>query len=502
MTYLVNALVFWCCFAALTVFGQSAPRPVAIVGATLVDGTGRPAVRDAVVVIVGQRIQAAGARRFVKIPKGAEIIDAAGLTIAPGFIDTHNHSQAGLERDPTAATQVAQGITTVALGQDGGSAWPVGEFLNQRAAAPVALNALTFVGHATLRTEVMGDDYKRAATPAEIERMAALADQAMREGAFGLSSGLEYEVGKHATTEEVIALARVAGKYKGIYISHVRDEADLVFDAWREIIRIGREARVPVQISHIKLGTVSVWGRAAEAVALIEQARRAGLDVTADCYPYDAWHSTIRVLVPSDRHDDPVAVARGLADVGGANNVTVVNCEAHRDYEFKTLAAIAAEQQTTPTQVYMQIVRDGGASVVARSMTDADLRAFYQRPWVMVCSDGGIGMRHPRGAGTYPRVLGRFVREQQWLTLEQAVRKMTALPAQRLGLKNRGLARAGQQADLVLFDAAKIIDRATFKEPQLLPEGVARVWVNGAEVWRDGAATGNKPGQVLRHAAK
>lgn len=482
----------------LTVYGQS-PQFVALVGATLIDGTGRPPVPNAVVLIAGDRILNAGPRRRVKIPATARIIEVNGLVVAPGFIDTHNHSQAGLEQEPTAPTQLAQGITTVALGQDGSSAWPVGEYLARRERDPVALNILTFVGHATLRTQVMGEGYQRPATEAETARMAQLVDQAMREGAFGLSSGLEYEVGKPATTEEVIALARAAGQHGGIYISHIRDEADAVFTALSEAIRIGRAARLPVQISHIKLGTVAVWGQAREAAALIQAARRRGQDVTADCYPYDAWHSTIRVLIPSGRDDDPVAVARGLADVGGAENVTIVNCRAHPAYEFQTLAAVALATKTNAVAAYQQIVRDGGASVVVRAMTEDDIRTFYRQPWVMVSSDGGIGMRHPRGAGTYPRVLGRFVREWHWLTLTEAIRKMTFLPAQRLGLADRGRLRPGMKADLVVFDPARIIDRATFKEPQLLAEGVSRVWVNGVEVWRDGAATGSKPGQVLRH---
>jgi N-acyl-D-amino-acid deacylase len=477
----------------------AAQTPVAIVGATLVDGTGRPAVKNSVVIIAGDKIQAVGAFPRAKPPTGAQVIEGRGLILAPGFIDPHNHSQAGLEKDPAATTQVAQGITTIALGQDGGSAWPIATYLSQLEKSPVALNVLTFAGHATIRAQVMGEDYKRPANEREIARMVDLLDSAMRSGAFGLSSGLEYEIGKHATTEEVIALARIAGARGGIYISHIRDEADLVFDAFREALRIGREARVPVQISHIKLGTVAVWGQAREAIALINAARQQGQDVTADCYPYDAWHSTIRVLVPSDRHDNPQDVARGLADVGGAQNVTIVNCEAHRDYEFKTLAALAQELKLTPVEVYMKIVKDGGASVVARSMTDDDIREFYRQPWIMACSDGGIGMRHPRGAGTYPRILGRFARDWKWLKLEQAVQKMTSLPAQRLGLADRGIIRAGMKSDLVLFNAAKVIDRATFKEPQLLPEGIRRVFVNGAEVWRDGAVTGQKPGQVLRH---
>jgi N-acyl-D-aspartate/D-glutamate deacylase len=204
-------------------------------------------------------------------------------------------------------------------------------------------------------------------------------------------------------------------------------------------------------------------------------------------------------VVPSGRHDDTAEVAQGIADLGGAQNITIVSCEAHRDYEFKSLDEIAREQRTTPVEIYMLIVKDGGARVVGRSMKEEDIRAFYRQPWVMVGSDGGTGMRHPRGAGTYPRVLGRYVRELRWLSLQEAIRKMTGLPAWRLGLKDRGLIRAGMKADVVLFDPARIIDRATFKEPQLIAEGIERVLVNGVEVWRDGATTGDKPGVVLRH---
>lgn len=504
--------VILCLGTVLASSGQSpqptsAPQPdttrvVAIVGGTLIDGSGVAPVKDSVVLIKGDRIEAVGTNRGVKIPKGARVIAARRLIVAPGFIDTHNHSGGGLDADPSATTQVSQGITTVALGQDGGSEFPVGEYLGRLERSPVALNVLTFVGHATVRSKVLGQNTNRAATPAEIEQMTRLVEQGMREGAFGLSSGLEYEIGKPATTEEVIALARVAGRSGGIYITHIRDEADQTLEALAEAIRIGREGRLPVQISHIKLGSAGVWGRAGEAVALIDGARRGGQDVTADCYPYDAWSSTIKVLIPSGRHDDPAAVARGLADVGGAANITVVSCKAHPDYEFKTLDVIARDRGVTPVESYMQIVRDGGAGIVCHAMKDEDIRAFYQQPWVMVCSDGGIGTRHPRGAGTYPRVLGRYVREQHWLTLREAIRKMTSLPAARLALKDRGFVRAGMKADLVLFDAERIIDRATFQQPQLVAEGVKRVFVNGVEVWRDGAVTGNKPGRALRHDAE
>ena len=477
------------------------PKTTAIIGATLIDGSGRRPLENSVVLITGDSIAAAGSRASVKVPADATVIDARGLVVAPGFIDTHNHSDRGLSREPAAASQVSQGITTIAVGQDGGSEFPVGAYLKSLDEHPVALNVLTFVGHATVRERAMGENNtNRLATPEEIKKMEAMVEQAMTDGAFGLSSGLEYETGKPASTEEVIALATVAGRYRGIYISHIRDEADRTLESIAELIRIGKEAHLPAQVSHIKVGTVGVWGRAPQVVALIKKAQAQGQDVTADCYPYDAWSSTIRVLIPSGRHDDPVDVARALADVGGAGNITIVSCRAHPNYEFKTMAQIAASEHITPVELYMKIVRDGGAGVVCRSMTEADIKVFYKQPWVMVSSDGGVGSRHPRGAGTYPRVLGRFVRQSHWLTLPEAIRKMTSLPASRLRLTNRGLIRRSYKADLVLFDPATVIDNATFEKPMLISEGVKRVFVNGAEVWRDGATTGNRPGKALRRS--
>lgn len=475
---------------------------IVILGATLIDGSGRAPLRDAAVIIRGDSIVAVGRRGQVKIPRDARVIDARGMVVSPGFIDAHNHSDRGFATDPSAASQVSQGITTVVIGQDGGSPFPVGEYLARLDQNPIALNVLTFVGHATVRSRVMGEDTNRRATPAEVEKMKQMVEQAMRDGAIGLSSGLEYETGKPASTDEMIALARAASAFGGIYISHIRDEADKTFEALNEAIQIGREARLPVQISHIKLGSVAVWGRAGEAVALINKARAGGQDITADCYPYDAWSSTIRVLIPSGRHDDPADVARGLADVGGPANITIVSCSAHPDYEFKNMEEISKREGITPVELYMKIVRDGGAGVVCHSMKDSDISTFYRQPWVMVSSDGGIGSRHPRGAGSYPRVLGRYVRELRWLTLPEAIRKMTSLPAQRFKLKDRGLIRAGFKADLVVFDARSIIDRATFQQPQLTSEGVQRVFVNGVEVWSDGKVTGERPGQALRRSEK
>ena len=286
--------------------------------------------------------------------------------MSPGFIDIHNHSASALANDPAAETQVAQGITTVVVGPDGDSPWPIGDYLAQRRSAPAAVNVATFVGHATVRRQVMKDDYKRAARPDEIARMALLVDQGMREGATGLSSGLEYEVGGYAETGELIELSKVVARYGGVYMSHIRDEADKSFDAIKEAIAIGEGAHVAVEISHIKLGTVGVWHKAAEAIALIEAAQKRGVDVTADAYPYNAWQSTITVLVPNKRYDDPASVERALADVGGAKNVLVVRHAAHPDYEFKTLEAIAAAQKRTPVEQFTRSSRTAAPPSSAR----------------------------------------------------------------------------------------------------------------------------------------
>lgn len=258
---------------------ETKTRSRVIVGATIVDGTGRPGYPGNI-RIVADRIAQVG--RFS--PRaGEEVIQARGLVVAPGFIDIHNHSEEGLAREPAAANQVSQGITTLAVGPDGGSPWPIADYLSKREQQRIAVNVLSFIGHATVRQQVMGKDYDRAATAEEISKMKLLVDQAMREGAFGLSSGLEYDVGRGSTTEELIELARAAAPYGGIYMTHMRDEEEGMLDALREAIRIGREARMPVQISHIKMGNKNVWGQSSRAIDLINRARLAGGDVTADC---------------------------------------------------------------------------------------------------------------------------------------------------------------------------------------------------------------------------
>jgi N-acyl-D-amino-acid deacylase len=260
----------------------------------------------------------------------------------------------------------------------------------------------------------------------------------------------------YSETKELVEMSKAAARYDGFYMSHVRDEADRAFEAFTEAIAIGEQAHIPVQISHIKLGTVGVWHKSADVVKMIEAAHRRGVDVTADCYPYDAWHSTITVLVPNKHYEDPASVKKALDDVGGAQNVMIDRDTAHPEYEFKTLEAIAKAKGITPVELFIQIVKDGGASVVGKSMVEDDIRRFYTQPWVMVGSDGGIGLRHPRSAGTFPRVLATFVRAQHWFPLQEAIRKMTSAPAARLKLANRGRIAPGQIADLVLRPRSRI----------------------------------------------
>jgi N-acyl-D-amino-acid deacylase len=469
-----------------------------IVNAQVSDGSDEP-LRKVSVRITGEHISKMGS---FKPGPGEQVIDAQGLVLAPGFIDIHNHSIEGLEKDPLAETQISQGITTVILGPDGDSPWPISKFLDSRRKNPAALNVATLFGHATVRSLVMGKDFRRVATAEEIQKMAALAEEAMNQGALGVSSGLEYDVASYSSTEEVVALAEVAAKHGGFYETHVRDEGNKSFSALDEEIAIGRRAEIPVEHSHIKLSTVAVWGKATEYINVVDAARKGGVDFLADCYPYDAWHSNIKVLMPDKQYTNPQSVEKALTDTGGPDTVTITEFSPHPDYVGHSLAELATERKISPTQMYIQIIKEGDAanteaSIIGKSMIDRDIQAFYQQPWVMVASDGGIGSQHPRGAGTFPRVLGLYVREKHWLTLPEAIHKMTGLPAQRLGWKDRGTLHEGAFADLVLFNPATVIDRSTFAKPTEISSGIEKVFVNGTLVWDGGKATGAKPGRVV-----
>ena len=477
-----------------TLFSQTSVTHIRNV--TIIDGTGKAGFAGDI-TIKGDFISRIGKPNSVKPRQGETVIDGTGLVLAPGFIDIHNHSESGLLREGTAANQVSQGLTTVIVGPDGGSPESIGEYF-AKLDGKIGINVGAFIGHGTIRGIVMKEDYKRATTPEELAALEKLVDEAMKQGAFGLSSGLEYDMGFSATTEELIALSKVAAKRGGIYMTHMRDEEEGVLNAIRESIRIGKEAKIPVQISHIKMGNSSVWGKSADAIAIINEARNSGQDITADAYPYTAWASTITVLVPSRKHDDPAEVQKGINAIGGADKVLITSSREFPAYEGKTLEQAAAIAGKSPVETYIEIVKKGGAGVIGYGMTESDVKAFYQTPWIMVSSDGGIGSRHPRGTGTFPRVLGRFVRENKWLSLEEAIRKMSSAPAERLGLKDRGRIKKGLKADLVLFDANTIVDNATFVSPQLISGGIKSVFVNGSKVWDGEKVTGTMSGQILR----
>src|SRR6266850_313320 len=473
-------------------------EPTVILNARVADGTGKP-LRKANVRIVGDHIVRIG---NFKPGKNERIVDAKGLVLAPGFIDIHNHSTDGLQTDPLAETQIAQGITSLVVGADGDSPWPILPWLDALRKNPAAVNVAAMVGHATIREQVMGQDFKRVATSAEMAQMAKLTEQAMQEGAIGLSSGLEYEVGSYSNTDELVLMSTAAARNHGFYMTHIRDEGNKSFEALHEEIAIGERAHIPIEHSHIKVSTVAVWGKAPEYIRIIESARKRGADFLADCYPYDAWHSNIKVIMPDKQYENPQSVEKALADTGGPDTVTITEFKPHPEYAGHTIAELAAQRGISPVQMYIEIIREGDAAnteagVIGKSMIESDIKAFYQQPWVMVASDGGIGAHHPRGAGTFPRVLGLYVREKHWLTLPEAIRKMTSLPAQRLGWKDRGVIREGAFADLVLFDPETVIDRSTFAKPFELPVGIEKVFVNGELVWDAGKPTGARPGRVL-----
>ncbi len=482
----------------------NSPLPLLIQGGTVVDGTGRPG-RTADVRVVGDRIAAVG--RLMPRP-GERVIKANSLVVAPGFIDTHSHADGGLLETPDAETQIRQGITTSVVGQDGSSHLPLAAWLHSVAAKHVALNIASFVGHGTLRGAVVGKDYKRKSTPAEIAKMCAIAETEMKAGALGLSSGLEYDPGLYANTEEVVALARVAARHGGLYISHVRDEENEALASFRELIRIAREGHLPAQISHIKLGSSPVWNKSGEVIKMMADARRAGLDITADVYPYTYWQSTITVIIPTRNWDDRKAWAVGLSEIGGPGNVLLTTYTPNPAWQGRTIAQIAQATGVDAITVIQEIVgkthsagpneSSGRESVVVTAMQEADLRRFVADPHIMFCTDGGLKPTHPRGAGTFPRILGKYVREDHVLTLPQAIHKMTSLPARRMGFADRGTIGVGKKADLVFFDPRTVRDTATTKDPRSAPVGLPTVIVNGTPVLLDGKMTGDHPGQVLR----
>ena len=502
---------------------QAVQPDILIRNGTIVDGSGNPWYY-ADLAIKGDTIIAIGHLDGATAPL---VIDANRKVVAPGFIDIHTHARRGIFEDPAAQNYIRQGVITLMEGNDGSSPLPLKPFLDRLAKTPLGVNFGTFAGQGTIRQQVLGLE-NRKATPEEIDRMRTLTEQAMRDGAFGLSTGLFYVPGNFTPTEEVIELAKVAGRLGGMHISHMRDEAAGVTGSVAETIRIGEEGHLPTQVTHHKIIGTSNWGKSAATLKLIEEARARGVDVTIDQYPYTASSTGTAALFPQwslaggqkallERLGAPeqrariksVIVERILTDRGGGDpkNVVMASCGFDPKLAGKSLAAITADRGRKVTvenaaETAIEIQQQGGCSAVFHAISEEDIDAILRSPYTMIGSDGeiprfGVGAPHPRSYGTFARVLSRYVRERHTISLENAVRKMSGFPAERLKLFDRGLLRPGMKADVVIFDPATVRDTATFENPHQYATGVSDVIVNGRPVIRDGRLTSERPGRVL-----
>jgi len=514
---------FFCLLSLQIGFAQQVRYDYLLRHARIVDGSGAGWFTGAV-AIAGDRIAAVG---LLPSHTANAVIDVAGLTLTPGFIDTHSHSRQAIFEVPSAENLIRQGITTLIEGPDGSSPIPLKPFLTKLGATKIGINFGAMAGHGSIRSAVMGSK-NRVATAAELEQMRVLMAQAMRDGAFGLSTGLFYVPGNYAPTEEVIELARVAGEMGGIHTSHMRDEAAEILASVRETIRIGEEGKLPTQITHHKVMGGPNWGRSVETLKLVEEARARGVDVTIDQYPYTASSTGIAALMPQwALADGPAAVKERLgapetrarikaviADriatdrgAGDPKNIQIANCSWDASLAGKTLADITAARGVAVTidnaaDTAMDLVGKGGCSAIYHAINEADVERILRYPHTMIASDGGVivfgaGVPHPRNYGTFARVLARYVRERKTIPLEEAIRKMTSLPGGRFHIYDRGLLRPGMKADLVVFDPASVRDAAEFGKPHQYAEGFAHVFVNGRPVLKDGKMTGERPGRVL-----
>ncbi|MYB20389.1 MAG: D-aminoacylase [Holophagales bacterium] len=482
--------------------GDPARTTTIIVHARVIDGSGDQS-RDVNVRIEGDRIAAVG---DFEPAAGDTVVNADGLVLAPGFIDVHSHHDSRLFELPEALAAVNQGITTIVAGQDGGHQYPLAEFFAQLEASPAAVNVASYAGFGTFREEVMGEDYQRHATPDEVAEMKALLRTELEAGALGLSSGLEYDPGSFSTTEEVIELARLAAAHGGTYISHIRSEDRYFWEAIEEIIRIGREADLPVQVTHMKLAMNNWWGQAERLLTRLDEARASGVEITADIYPYRAWATSftwLTTVFPDrdlDRRDGAEYILRDLLS---PNDVLLPDFLPEPAYNGLTLAEIAevrgSDVETTLMDLLKADTEMGSESLmIGFAMDEPDIEAIMAWPHAVICSDGGLDGSHPRGFGAFTRFLGRYVRERNVVSLEEGIRKMTSLAAEHLGITDRGSIAKGHYADLVLFDPETVIDRSTYEDPHLPSAGIEKVWVNGEVVFDGGETTGNRPGRVIR----
>jgi len=490
----------------------------------IIDGSGNPwyrgdvAVRGDTIVRIAPQITEPASR----------VIDAAGQIVAPGFIDVHSHGAENIFEVPTADNYIRQGVTTLILGPDGGSAVPLGPFLAKLDGLAKSINTGSFIGQGSVRQAVMALA-NRKPTPDELDKMRAIVEQAMKDGAFGLSTGLFYVPGAFSTTEEVIELAKVAGRFGGFHESHMRDEAFKVLDSVRETIRIGEEGGLATQVTHHKIIGTKNFGRSVDTLRLIDEARARGVDATIDQYPYTASSTSIQAaLLPAwaqeggreqiaKRLSDPdtrakiktetIRIIKNERGGGEPKNIVIAACGWDPSLAGKNLSEVTRLRGMEPTvenaaEAALWIVERGGASGIFHAINEADLERILKHPATMIGSDGEIPIfgkahPHPRSYGTFVRVLGVYVRERHAITLEDAVRKMSSFPAQRLGLGDRGLLRPGMKADVAVFDPDKVRDAATFERPHQYAEGVSVVIVNGKVVFEQGAMTSARPGKVL-----
>ncbi len=483
------------------------PPGFVIQNVEIIDGAGRPAFPGSVRVNDGL-IAEIGEFGDLEPCEGETVVDGRAQALAPGFIDTHSHADRDIFEHRDATVVISQGITTIVVGQDGGSPYPLGEFFSKVEATPATVNVASYAGHNTLRERVLGKDYRRTATEEEVAAMADMLESELESGALGLSTGLEYEPGIHSETAEVLALARVAAAAGGRYISHVRSEDRWFEDAIEEIVLIGRETGMPVQVSHLKLAMKRLWGDAEKTLARLDAARAEGIDITADIYPYEYWQSTMMVLLPERDYRDRAAIAEVFDELAPPDGIWMTRFDPNPAYVGKTLTEIADLREVDVVTAFTQLAEEAdmmwqetgerAESIIGTSMKSSDIAELIAWPEANICTDGGIVNLHPRSAGAFPRVLGRYVRERELLTLEQAVHKMTGLAARHMGFTDRGLIRQGAIADLVLFDPDTVIDNATPLQPDALSDGITYVWVAGQLVFAGGAATENRPGKVVR----
>ncbi len=478
-------LALWHCQA------PNAKKNLLIRNATIVDGTGSDRYLGSVRIADGE-ISEIGE---LAVSDNDSIIDATGLVLAPGFIDTHSHHDEDGSRIAEAA--ISQGITTIIVGQDGFSAASIKSYFDSLAVVPWSVNIGSFVGHNTLRAEILGDDFKREATVDEINAMKERVATAMQSGALGLATGLEYDPGIYANTHEIIELAEVAAQYGGSYISHMRSEDLHLKESIREILTIGEEAHVPVQISHFKLGRKGLWGQAATILQTLDSARVKGIMVTADVYPYEYWQSTMTVLFPKRDFENRESAEFAITELTTPEGMIISRFDAQPEYENMTLDRIAALRNEDAVTTYLALIKMSqarpGESIIAKSMDLEDIKTLLNWPHTNLCSDGSA-TGHPRGWGAFPRYLSMETGQ----TLEAKIRRMTGQSARNLGLAGIGLIKQGHAADLVLFDPYTITDRATYEKNDIRAIGIEHVIVSGKVVYDKGQPTQRYPGRAIK----